>query len=70
MIRKRLATYHEKTEPLVAYYEDQGVLRRVDGEREPDEVTEELRGILAAMRARERRRGLSPRPLSCLTCTE
>ena len=51
VIRKRLATYHEKTEPLVAYYEGVGVLRRVDGEREPAEVTEELRGILDAARS-------------------
>jgi adenylate kinase len=50
VIRKRLATYHEKTEPLVTYYDDKGVLRRVDGERDPDEVTEELRRTLATMR--------------------
>jgi adenylate kinase len=50
VIRKRLATYHEKTEPLVSYYEGVGVLNRVDGERQPDAVTEELRGILGAMR--------------------
>jgi adenylate kinase len=49
VIRKRLATYHEKTEPLVAYYEAKGVLERVDGAREPDEVTTELRGLLAAV---------------------
>lgn len=50
VIRRRLATYHEKTEPLVTYYDDRGVLRRVDGERSPDEVTEELRRSLATMR--------------------
>jgi adenylate kinase len=50
VIRRRLATYHEKTEPLVTYYDDRGVLRRVDGERDPDEVTEELRRTLATMR--------------------
>jgi adenylate kinase len=50
VIRKRLATYHEKTEPLVAYYDDRGVLRRIDGERDPDVVTEELRRTLATMR--------------------
>ena len=50
VIRKRLATYHEKTEPLVTYYDDRGVLRRVDGERDPDEVTEDLRRTLATMR--------------------
>jgi len=51
VIRKRLATYHEKTEPLVAYYEGTGVLRRVDGAREPAVVTDELRGILDAARS-------------------
>jgi len=51
VIRKRLATYHEKTEPLVSYYEGKGVLRRVDGARAPAEVTEELRGILDAARS-------------------
>jgi adenylate kinase len=51
VIRKRLATYHEKTEPLVSYYDGKGVLRRVAGEREPDEVTAELREVLAAIRA-------------------
>jgi adenylate kinase len=49
VIRKRLATYHEKTEPLVSYYDAKGVLERVDGVREPDEVTAELRDILAAV---------------------
>jgi adenylate kinase len=51
VIRKRLATYHEKTEPLISYYEGHGVLRRVAGEREPAAVTEDLRGILAATRS-------------------
>src|SRR6201992_940461 len=51
VIRKRLDTYHEKHEPLVSYYEGRGVLRRVDGEREPAAVTEELRGILDAARS-------------------
>jgi adenylate kinase len=51
VIRKRLATYHEKTEPLVAYYDGHGVLQRVAGEREPAAVTEDLRGILAATRS-------------------
>jgi adenylate kinase len=49
VIRKRLSTYHEKTEPLVAYYDAKGVLERVDGAREPAEVTADLRGILAAV---------------------
>jgi adenylate kinase len=51
VIRKRLATYHEKTEPLVSYYDGKGVLERVDGAREPAEVTDELRGLLDAARS-------------------
>ena len=33
-VRKRLATYHDKTEPLIDYYEERGLLRRFDGTRE------------------------------------
>src|SRR6186997_2077357 len=40
VIRKRLQTYHEKTEPLVAYYDHRNVLRRIPGEAPPDEVAE------------------------------
>ena len=43
VIRNRLDQYHEKTEPLVDYYDERSVLRRIDGEREPDEVAEEIR---------------------------
>src|ERR1700759_4047873 len=51
VLRKRLAAYHENTEPLVSYYEGPGGLRRVEGERAPDAVTEALRGILGARRS-------------------
>jgi len=37
-IRNRLRVYHEQTAPLLAYYERQGVLRRVDGSGTADEV--------------------------------
>ena len=50
VIRKRLETYHEKTEPLVAYYDSRSVLRRIDGEAAPDEVAEEIRRTLATLR--------------------
>jgi adenylate kinase len=50
VIRKRLETYHAKTEPLIDYYDQRSVLRRIDGERPPDEVTEEIRRTLATMR--------------------
>jgi adenylate kinase len=50
VIRKRLETYHEKTEPLVEYYDQRSVLRRIPGELAPDEVGEEIRRTLATMR--------------------
>jgi len=50
VIRKRLQTYHEKTEPLVSYYDRRSVLRRIEGEAPPDEVAEEVRRILATLR--------------------
>jgi adenylate kinase len=53
VIRNRLGTYHDKTEPLVAYYEDQSILRRVDGDQTPDEVNEKIRALLATKRMEE-----------------
>jgi adenylate kinase len=50
VIRKRLATYHEKTEPLVSYYDHRSVLRRIPGEAPPDQVEEDIRRTLATMR--------------------
>jgi adenylate kinase len=50
VIRKRLDTYHSKTEPLISYYDQRSVLRRVAGESPPDEVAEEIRRTLATMR--------------------
>lgn len=38
VVRTRLATYREQTEPLVAYYEGRGLLRRVDAGQRAEEV--------------------------------
>jgi adenylate kinase len=53
VIRHRLEQYHEKTEPLIAYYEEQGVLRRVDGSLAPDDVSDRIRALLATLRMEE-----------------
>jgi adenylate kinase len=50
VIRKRLETYHEKTEPLVSYYDTRSVLRRIDGAAAPEEVAEKIRRTLATLR--------------------
>jgi adenylate kinase len=49
-IRKRLAVYHEQTEPLVKYYEDRDLLRRFDGSRTPTEVHDHVRATVATLR--------------------
>jgi adenylate kinase len=53
-IRKRLATYHEKTEPLIDYYDERGLLRRFDGTRDANEVHDHIRATLATLRLEER----------------
>jgi adenylate kinase len=49
-IRKRLAVYHDQTEPLVDYYEDRNLLRRFDGTRSPTEVHDHIRATVATLR--------------------
>ena len=53
VVEHRLDTYHEKTEPLVGYYEGEGVLRRVNGALAPDEVSDRIRALLATLRMEE-----------------
>ena len=53
VIRNRLAQYREKTAPLIDYYADRGILKRVDGTETPDEVNEKIRAILATQRMEE-----------------
>ena len=54
VIRKRLDTYHEKTEPLIDYYDERGLLRRFDGTRDATEVHDHIRATLATLRLEER----------------
>jgi adenylate kinase len=53
VIRHRLEQYHEKTEPLIAYYDEKGILRRVDGEQDPDSVSDRIRALLATLQMEE-----------------
>jgi adenylate kinase len=53
VIRHRLETYDEKTKPLIAFYEERGVLKRVDGSLEPDEVSNRIRALLATLKMEE-----------------
>jgi adenylate kinase len=53
-VKRRLATYHAKTAPLIDYYEERGLLRRFDGSRDPKEVHHRIRATLAMLRMEER----------------
>jgi adenylate kinase len=53
-IKRRLATYHDKTAPLIDYYDARGLLRRFDGSRDPSEVNDHVRATLAMIRLEER----------------
>lgn len=43
VVQERLRVYHDQTQPLVDYYAKKGVLKRVDGTKNPDEVFESLK---------------------------
>jgi adenylate kinase len=45
-VRERLRVYHRETEPLVGHYEQRGLLRRVDGARDPDAVHAQVQAAL------------------------
>jgi adenylate kinase len=46
-VRNRLGVYHRETEPLVSYYDERGLLRRVDGTRDADDVEVQIRDAIA-----------------------
>jgi adenylate kinase len=45
-VRARLATYDEQTRPLIDYYRSAGVLRTVDGTREPEDIYRDIEQIV------------------------
>lgn len=44
--KKRLAVYRDQTAPILPYYEASGLLKKVDGMKPIDFVTQEIKGIL------------------------
>ncbi len=53
VIENRLRVYHAQTEPLVEYYDRQGMMRRIDGTRPPTEVHDHIRAVIATLRLEE-----------------
>lgn len=53
VIENRLRVYHEKTKPLVDYYDERGLMRRIDGTRDPADVHGHIRAVIATLRMEE-----------------
>jgi len=47
-IRERMKVYEQQTAPLLEYYDDQGLLVRVDGMGSVDEVTARIQEVIGA----------------------
>ena len=45
-VRDRLVVYHRETEPLVAFYEGKGLLRRIDGDQGPERNAEAFKAAM------------------------
>ena len=50
VVKKRLRVFHDQTEPLIEYFDDQGLLRRIDGTRDAAEVHDHIRAVIATLR--------------------
>lgn len=53
VIANRLRVYHEQTEPLVEHYDEQGLMRRIDGTRPAAQVHDHIRAVIATLRLEE-----------------
>jgi adenylate kinase len=50
VVRNRLAVYHDSTEPLIDFYDEKGLMRRIDGTRSPTDVHDHIRAVIATLR--------------------
>ncbi len=48
VVRQRLIAYHQQTAPLIAYYDDQRILRRIDGAGTPADVARRTLAVIGA----------------------
>jgi len=53
VVKHRLEQYREKTEPLVEWYTERGLLERIDGSKAPDDVYEDVRALMATLRMQD-----------------
>jgi adenylate kinase len=50
-VRARLATYEEQTRPLIEYYKSAGLMRTVDGTREPEAIYKDVARMVSGVNA-------------------
>jgi adenylate kinase len=50
VIKNRLRVYHDQTAPLIDYFDEKGVMRRIDGTRDAAEVHDHIRAVIATLR--------------------
>jgi adenylate kinase len=47
-VTTRIQKYHSETAPIIPFYGDKGILKRVDGVGDPDAITGRIRAVLAS----------------------
>ncbi len=47
-VKTRIAKYHSETAPIVPFYLDKGILKRVDGVGDPDAITQRITAVLSS----------------------
>jgi adenylate kinase len=45
-VKVRTEKYHSETAPIIPYYKEKGILKRVDGVGDPDEITKRITTVL------------------------
>lgn len=50
-VKARLVAYRQQTAPILPYYKAKGLLRRVDGMAELDQVTKEIEAVLSRIKS-------------------
>lgn len=47
-VDKRVAKYHSETAPIIPFYLEKGILKRVDGVGDPDTITGRIKAVLSS----------------------
>lgn len=56
LVLRRLQLYHTRTEPVLSYYEEKGILEKIDGERPIESVFADIRARVADDQAKNSER--------------